>query len=472
LNLLVIRAIYIQNRYESVCIMPVTQDNIYKIQQANAPQTAHDLEAIKAAIDEPDVKLAIAKTEIEYLPWDDFRKKSWVPANKTELIWNTVSFIRQFRQIKTPITDKDGGHYKFNPQRHEQFRHEIDLEFGGNMLGISDFNEGDKRQIIRRNLIEESIASAKLEGANTSREIARRMLQEGRKPKNHGERMIVNNHLAMVRIDEHYKNQPLSFDVLFDLHRLVTQGTLQDQKFEGELRQTFDPKGNRLKIMPWDETTIAYIAPDREFVEAELPKLIAFANADDESGFIHPLFKAIMLHFWIGLLHPFEDGNGRLARIIFYWYMLRKGYWAFAYLSLSERILKSPKQYAMAYIYSEQDNYDLNYFIQYNVEKLQLARKQLQENLRQQIAENKKATRILQSEQRFNVRQIKLLQQLSKDEQHHTSVALYHNENQDIGYITAVSDLKSLVTHGFLKKLRTGRNITYLPTPKVLSIFK
>ena len=284
--------------------------------------------------------------------------------------------------------------------------------------------------------------------------------------------MIVNNHSALVKIEEQLKNEPLTLETLFDLHGIVTRGTLEDPALEGTLRATLDKNGNRLKIYPWDETTAAYIAPDREFVEAQLPHLIRFANDADESRFIHPLFKAIMLHFWIGLLHPFEDGNGRLARILFYWYMLRKGYWAFAYLSLSERIVKSPSQYAMAYIYTEQDDYDLNYFIQYNVEKIQLARQQLQKYLQEQIAENKKYHQLLQGHEALNQRQFRLLQYLATDELRSTSVAEYHNVNSEIGYITAVSDLKELVSRSFLLKRKNGRNVNYFATPKVEKLFQ
>ncbi len=316
------------------------------------------------------------------MSWDEFRNKN-LPADDRENLWRIIQANRTFARKPTPIVDKDGSQYAFDPHRNVEFLHHVDLELGGNMIGISDFGEGDKRQIIRRNLIEESIASSKLEGANTSREAARRMLNEGRRPRDKSELMIVNNHRAMLLIEENLKNEPLSLNLLLELHKQVTSGTLKDAALEGTLRDTLDEDGNRLKIMPWDETTVAYVAPDREFVEAHLPRLIKFANDEDNSGFVHPLFKAIMLHFWIGLLHPFEDGNGRLARLLFYWYMLRKGYWAFAYLSLSERILKSPKQYAMAYIYAEQDGYDLNYFIQYNVDKLKLARQHLQDYLKQ-----------------------------------------------------------------------------------------
>jgi len=444
------------------------QEKTYKIQNIDKISLPDKVEQLWAS---EEAQEAIKRTQENYLAWQDFKLKSWVPSNK-EQIWSLVRLQRKFNCSETPIKDKDGNNYTFNPRSHVQFLHEVDLELGGNFMGVSDFSEGDRRQIIRRNLIEESIASSKLEGANTSREVARKMLNEGRRPSNKDEQMIVNNHEAMQRIEEELKNEPLSLDLLKDLHRQVTKGTLKNSALEGALRKTLDEKGNRLKVMPWDENTVAYVTPDREFVEAELPRLIQFANDQGNTQFIHPLTKAIMLHFWIGLLHPFEDGNGRLARILFYWYMLKKGYWAFSYLSLSERIIKSPKQYAMAYIYSEQDGYDLNYFIHYNMAKLKLARLQFQKHLEEKISENRQAIKIIQSGYNFNLRQLKLLQYLAKDEQRHTSLAVYHADNSDIGYVTAAADLKKLVADEFLNKIKSGKNVYYYPTQKIRSIIK
>lgn len=445
-------------------------NKIYKIQNIN-PSPPESEEEFKQLWASTEVQESVRRAQESYLPWQEFKNKAWVPGNK-EKIWFLVKLQREFNKTKTEIKDKDRNYYTFNPRSHVQFLHEIDLEMGGNFMGVSDFSEGDRQQIIRRNLIDESIASSRLEGANTSREVARKMLSEGRRPRDKDEQMIVNNHEAMRRIEEELKHEKLSIALLKDLHKQVTKNTLKNKMLEGALRETLDEKGNRLKIMPWDEVTVTYVTPDREFVEEQLPRLIKFANDEGDEMFIHPLTKAIMLHFWVGLLHPFEDGNGRLARILFYWYMLRKGYWAFSYLSLSERIIKSPRQYAEAYIYSEQDGYDLNYFIHYNMDKLKLARRHFQEYLKERISENRQAVRIIQSEYHFNARQLKLLQYLAKDEQRYTNPKSYLETNSTIGHVTAWSDLKKLIDDGFLKKIKNGRNVYYYPTQKIKEIIK
>jgi len=254
-----------------------------------------------------------------------------------------------------------------NTHNYNKFLHIVDKEMAGNFMGISGLSEHDKRKFVTRSIIEESIASSQLEGANTSRTVAKQMLLEGRKPIDQSEKMIVNTHKTMLRVEQELYKENLSWDLMSELHSMITDQTIPKEK-QGILRETLDEHGNKLVIKPWDNRTIAYVAPDKEFVRIELPKLIDFANDKEEHStpFIHPLLKAIMIHFWIGLLHPFEDGNGRLARVLFYWYMLKNDYWAFGYLSLSEKIKKSPKQYALAYIYSEQEDCDLTYFINYN----------------------------------------------------------------------------------------------------------
>ncbi len=450
------------------------EEKLYKIQkpEKSRPLTTDDFARLEAIWRTTTAQNIAERVSAAYLSWDEFRKKSWATEDRN-FIWHMVSANRLFARRATPILDQNGMHYAFDPHRHVEFLHQVDLELGGVFLGAKQFSEGDKKQIIKRNLMEEAIASSKLEGANTSRETARRMLVEGRAPRDRSERMIVNNHAAMAKIEAGLKNESMSRELLFDLHRQVTAGTLADTNMEGQLRETLNHKGKRLVIKPWGDETIAYVTPDRAFVEQQLPHFIDFANSDGTGAkFIHPVVKAIMLHFWIGLLHPFEDGNGRLARIIFYWYMLRKGYWAFAYLSLSEFILKSPEQYAMAYVNSEQDDHDLNYFIQYNIEKLQLAREHLQTYLQRRLMEHRKQVLLTRGDAGLNPRQARLLQYLTKDDLRQTSVAAYHRMNDDIGYVTAVNDLKALVEKGYVTKTRRGRNINYSTTGKAQKLFR
>jgi len=444
-------------------------EKFYEIEVPKLNEKSEDFEDLMHRLKSPEFQMIVQKAQEKYLSWSDFKRKSWAGEDPRKN-WLALNFTRYTRGQITPILDKKGHPFKYDPQLNVQFLHEIDLELGGTFMSVQHFTEADKKQFIRRNLIEESIASSQLEGANTSREAAKKLLNEGRSPKDKGEQMIVNNHRALQAIESDLRQEKMSMELLTALHQMVTTKTINEE-YQGQLRETFNKNGKRLIIKPWDEETITYEAPDKEFVERELPKFIKFANDDPSFGFVHPLIKGIMLHFWIGLVHPFEDGNGRLARIVFYWYMLKKGYWGFSYLSLSERILKSPKQYAMAFVNSEQDMNDLNYFIHYNVSKLKLAKEEFRIFLERKILENKSIVQILKNGYDFNARQLKLLHYLAKDEQRFTTLKTHLEMNTDIKTVTASQDLNKLVKGEFLNRIRSGRNFYYYPTGKIKELF-
>lgn len=432
-------------------------------------------EILQKIFNDPEIKAALMKTDEDYLHWEQLKYKNWIPQKSgidKELFWTLVKVYRLFNATNTPIRDSKGNFFKMNTHNYNKFLHIVDKEMAGNFMGISGLSENDKKQFITRSIIEESIASSQLEGANTSRAVAKKMLLEGRTPIDHSEKMIVNTHKTMLRIEQELYKEKLSWDLISELHSMITDQTIPKEK-QGILRETLDENGNKLVIKPWDNRTIAYVAPNKEFVELELPKLIDFANDKDElsTTFIHPLLKAIMIHFWIGLLHPFEDGNGRLARVLFYWYMLKNDYWAFAHLSLSEKIKKSPKQYALAYIYSEQEDCDLTYFINYNINKIKLAQKDFQSYIIKKINENQSIITLSQHEYDFNERQMKLLQYLNHKIESRTNITT-HMKLYSIQKVTAINDLKDLVQKEFLVKRKHGRNVYYYPTEKIKGIFK
>ncbi|HAU1184309.1 TPA: Fic family protein [Legionella pneumophila] len=423
----------------------------------------------------PEIKAALIRSDEDYLHWEQLKYKNWIPQKSgldKESFWTLVRIYRSISAIQTPIRDSKENFFKMNTHHYNRFLHIVDKEMAGNFMGIPGLSENDKRQFVTRSIIEESIASSQLEGANTSRTVAKKMLLEGRNPIDHSERMIVNTHRTMLRIEQELYKENLSWELISELHSMITDQTIPKEK-QGILRETLDEQGNKLVIKPWDNRTIAYVAPDKEFVEFELPKLIDFANDKEEHStpFIHPILKAIMIHFWIGLLHPFEDGNGRLARILFYWYVLKNDYWAFAYLSLSEKIKKSPKQYALAYIYSEQEDCDLTYFINYNINKIKLAQKDFQTYIVKKVKENQSIIILSQHEHSLNERQMRLLQYLNRKIENRTNIAT-HMKLYSIQKVTAINDLKDLVEKGYLLKRKQGRNVYYYPTEKIKSLLK
>ncbi|MCE3231819.1 MAG: Fic family protein [Rickettsiaceae bacterium] len=413
---------------------------------------------------------AVKTISPKYLYWSEFKNKQWFPKKLSQKqIWGLVKLTRQMQgTISSPIKAEDNQFFAWHKLRHyDEMLHYIDLELGGNLMGISNISKEDKHEFISRGILEEAIASSQMEGAHTTRQAAKKLIREGRKPRNYSERMIVNNYKAMKEIETNYKNHPLSRKLLAEIHSVITEGTLDEGSSPGVFRKDED---NIVITDPNNQNIITHITPKIAFVEEEIDKLIQFANNELDVGYIHPLIKAIMLHFWIGYLHPYVDGNGRLARTLFYWYILRQGYWAFAYLPISTIIKKSKVQYCKAYIYSEQDDYDLTYFIDYNLRKIQEAKNEFNQFLTAQKEKNASMSKLAHTEYNFNDRQIKLLQHFHGNKDDRTNATMYMNI-YDVTKPTAINDLKSLEKNGLLFSKRQGNNIYYYPTDKLTELF-
>ena len=413
--------------------------------------------------------LLVQKTfQPEYLYWDKIKHKTFPKNISKEEFWLLVKTIRKAQSIKSVIKDKNGNHFTWiKLPELEEFFHEIDLNTGGSLfISKKDVDEKNKQKLISRGVIEEAIASSQLEGASTTRKVAKQFLREGRKPRNESEQMILNSYRTMQLIESEYKNKEMELDVILELHSIITRDITSIPEDErGAFRKDKD------KIIVSDNYEIYYETPKISFVKSELKRFVEFANDRLSGPFMHPVIKAIMLHFWIGYLHPFTDGNGRLARAMFYWYLLKKDYWAFAYLPISKVIKESPVQYGNAYIYSEQDDLDLTYFIDYNIRKIKLSIKEFENYLEKKSKENLRMNKLSKTKYNLNERQIQLLQYLYGDKNEKTSLNIHMNIYQ-VTKMTAIKDLKNLEESKFLISKKQGRNVYYYATNKIKKLFE
>lgn len=167
--------------------------------------------------------------------------------------------------------------------------------------------------------MEEAIASSQMEGASTTRKVAKDMLRKQLKPKNKGQQMIYNNYVTIQYLVEN-QSKDFSVEQLKEIQRLITHNTLTNKEYEGSFRTSDD-------VMVIDGITgeIAHTPPSHQKVEQWIAELCDFANNDNEEVFIHPIIKGIIIHFMLAYIHPFVDGNGRTARSLVYWYMIKKG---------------------------------------------------------------------------------------------------------------------------------------------------
>ncbi|OAI93217.1 Fic family protein [Pseudomonas putida] len=398
-----------------------------------------------------------------YLHWHDFRHR--VPAGiNANAAWGAVKLSRSVILKSIGLYAEDGQPFKYClPDYAHTVIHDIEHINAKLGLGVSNTSTNNESNLflVESLMMEEAISSAQLEGAATTRRVAKEMLEKEREPVNDDERMIFNNFMLM-KLAKHSKELPLSIELVRRFHAEATRDIQVDHACPGEIRRT-----NDIYVKGRDEE-IVHQPPDAGLLLERLEKLCEFANEshDGHDGriFIHPAVKAIILHFMIGYEHPFNDGNGRTARCLFYWYMLKSGYWAFEYISISALLKQAPMQYGESYLFTETDDFDLTYFICYQLRIIERAMAGFLSHIENKRKEFYDVMGLI-AESGFNkdlnFRQIHLLKKVLRNPGR-LFVAKEVKNDFDVSEGTARADLEKLVKLKLLAKVREGKTWCYV----------
>ena len=394
-----------------------------------------------------------------YLHWDKIRYRP-PPEDFSHREWWLALKISRINALK-PISlkDKEGRPFQFAvPERVLEELHRIDLGTGG-LVSVPSVpepivNPQTRDRYLVRSLMEEAITSSQLEGAATTREVAKDMIRTGRHPRDTSEQMILNNYLTMQRI-RHLKSSALSPELVLEIHRLITDKTLEETTAAGRLRRPDEPR-----IVGDDFGQIFHDPPPADELVERMNAMCDFANDETPAHFIHPAVRAIILHFWLAYDHPFVDGNGRTARALFYWSMLRSGYWIFEFISISTILRKAPVKYGRSFLYTETDDNDLTYFLVAQTEVISQAISELHRYIERKVTQLRQAEQDIQALALFNYRQVALIRHaLSNPGQRYTIAS--HQQSHAVVHQTARTDLLDLVERGVLEMVKKGRPIIF-----------
>lgn len=368
----------------------------------------------------------------EYFYWDKVKYQECPEDVTKEELWGITKIKRL-----SAYSSIEFGKYKFrwntNSKIHS-YLHFLDMNIGGTLESSSIISREDKSRYLISSLMEEAIASSQIEGAVTTRPKAKEMLRKNKKPTDKSEQMILNNYITIQRILE-LKNEPLNRENLLALHKLITSNTMSNKSEEGALRID-----NEVDVVDTSTGEIVHHPPNMDEIDVLLNDLIKFFNDDKETVFIHPLVKASIIHFMIGYIHPFTDGNGRTARALFYWYLIKKEYWLVEYLSISRLILRTKGQYARAFQYTEIDDLDLTYFILFKLKTMKLSFEELRSYIQRKNDEKMKLSNFVKIPG-VNYKQAVILEWFDKD----PSLLLTIKETENRLAISRVSARKNLL---------------------------
>jgi Fic family protein len=395
-----------------------------------------------------------------YLHWDKLRHHK-VDGLKSEDLWAATKLHRMGNLKPISMYDKSRKPFVFCiPDSVQESLHKIDVRCGA-AVGVPEpiTNPQTKDKYLIRSLMEEAITSSQLEGAATTRDVAKEMIRTGRQPRDKDEQMILNNFVTMQRISK-LKDKPLSSEMVFEIHRLVTEKTLPDECADGAGR--FRRPDEKRIVGEEFSDVVFHDPPPAEELEERLKIMCEFANENAPGYFIHPVIRAIILHFWIGYDHPFVDGNGRTARAIFYWSMLHNGYWLFEFISISTILRKAPIKYGQSFLYTETDENDLTYFIVSQIKVIQKAIDELHTYIDRKATELKQLESQILALDFFNHRQVDLIKHALKHPYGHYTIES-HRKSHNIVYQTARTDLLNLKYRGIVEQRMVGKKMMFVP---------
>lgn len=307
--------------------------------------------------------------------------------------------------------------------------------------------------------IEEAIASAIYEGANSTRAKAKELIESRAPPKNKDEWMLLNNYEAMMWIKQNH-SQIISIDIIKEIHAIVTKNTLteDDLNFSGKFRND--------QVFVYRETELKHEGIKHEKIEDTLKEAIKLTT--ENTRYFPPLLKGVLLHYFLAYIHPFFDGNGRTARTLYYFKAIRNDLRFVEILSVSAYLKGHGKQYEKSFEKVMDNGLDLTYFIDFNLEALKTALEKVSAKVDFLFEINTLKQKLKLSEQ-----QIGLLQKMALNKFRKYDIEKYA---ESIGKSREVArqELKHLLDLGLLEELKVGKKFVYKVKPdgleKMLSL--
>ena len=394
-----------------------------------------------------DINSLVESINAGYEYWDKVKYKPLPYGYTPQMLWTYVKAERQKNMII--VWDK----YKVKlciTSQMQRLCYEFDKMFETFWSSDNETQTTEKKNYLISSLMEEAIYSSQMEGASTTRIVAKEMLRKKKSPQNKSQQMIVNNYNTIQYITQH-RNDPLTEEGLLNIHRLMTEKTLEDPDNAGKFRTN-----DNVVVADITENEVVYTPPSYK----EIPEFVntlceMFNNDSNPQTFIHPIIKGIIIHFMLAFMHPFADGNGRTARALFYWYMLKEKYWLTEYMSISRVIAKSKKSYEKTFRYCESDGNDIGYFVMYNLKTLKTSFQQLNDYI-QRKQQQKKSAKAFMLKGNINKRQAMILQHLTEEPDEIITV----KDTQDlfsVSSMTARKDLTDLVVQGYLTEFAINK---------------
>ncbi len=372
-----------------------------------------------------------------------------------EEVWKRVHDLRLRRSETLPFDDQENHPFWYVlTSVLQQKLHEID-SLGRDSI-YSLVKEEIEFEMIKESLMEEAVFSSAIEGAFSTVKRLKEMVDQKKPPRDINDQMVLNNYWAMQFILAE-KHRDLNVDFILELQKIVTEDTFDedDARYSGRFRDDWVyVKDKRDRVI--------YTPPPADRVVPAMEKLVGWVNQKDGGDFIHPIIKSSFVHLYFVHIHPFFDGNGRTARALFYFELIKNEYEFFKYFSISVAVQKAKGKYYKAIRDSETHEGDFTYFLLYMAEtiseSIQLVKSRIAHHYQKELV----IDRLNKEGILLNDRQQKFVKRFFVMDQRVMTIKKYQDWFKVV-YETARRDLDDLLNKKILIKGKQGKAFLYRP---------
>jgi len=192
--------------------------------------------------------------------------------------------------------------------------------------------------------IESIGSSTRIEGATMTDEEIQKLLKNVKvtKFKNRDEQEVIGYYEVLELIFDNFSKINLSESYIKQLHQLLLKHSEKDERHRGGYKNL----SNKVvaTFLTGEQKTI-FDTTEPALVEGEMFELIEWTNQQWNEKNIHPLIILAVFVYDFLSIHPFQDGNGRLSRLLTTLFLLQQGYDFMQYISFENHIEKHKKNY-------------------------------------------------------------------------------------------------------------------------------
>lgn len=335
----------------------------------------------------------------------------------------------------------------------------------GQLQTIEQFmNQVDSQELLLDILENEAIATSAIEGEIFQRSSVRSSINKILRLGFEDDYSYTTQTDSLVEVIVDAKQnskEALTKERLFRWHRaLFPTGQSGFHKIAvGEYRKDEEPM--QIVSGSWEKEKVHYVAPPSSEMESMMREYLEWLNEDVQSSQI--VFKAIVAHLWFVLIHPFDDGNGRIARAITDYVLSKLGLVNASFYSISTTIYTKRKEYyEVLDLVCVKENLDITLWVEWFVDLLSQS---LQVTLLQvQTVQNKAKFWDKHLKTKLNERQkkviLKMLSFLPLEFEGGMKVSKYISLTKATR-LTASRDLSDLVEKGIMQNFGSGRGVYY-----------